>query len=262
MPEKIPLSRVYQSETIDRRILEVVKGGNYILGPECKEFEKELAAYFGVPHAVLSSSWTAAVMLLHMAQGLKKGDEVLVPSLTAFPSIEPMIHAGARPVFCDVDETYTIDLADAQKNQLQNRRHPPRLSLRPPRQHRRIARAGQGQQSLDRRRLRPVPRRQMERQARRQLRRACRRQFLSVQKLNRLRRRRRGPHLRSQNRPEDHHAPQPRAQGQIPPRKSRIQSALQRNSSRRRSRATESFGRTQRRPPPRRGCGTAGNSPA
>ena len=46
------LSRVYQSETIDRRILEVVKGGNYILGPECKEFEKELAAYFGVPHVV------------------------------------------------------------------------------------------------------------------------------------------------------------------------------------------------------------------
>ena len=50
----IPLSRVYQSETIDRRILEVVKGGNYILGPECKAFEKELAAYFGVKHVVLS----------------------------------------------------------------------------------------------------------------------------------------------------------------------------------------------------------------
>ena len=50
MSGKIPLSRVYQSETIDRRILEVVKGGNYILGPECKAFEKELAAYFGVKH--------------------------------------------------------------------------------------------------------------------------------------------------------------------------------------------------------------------
>src|SRR5690242_18804272 len=65
---KIPLSRVYQSELIDRRILEVVKGGNYILGPESKAFEQELAAYFGVPHVVLSSSWTAAVHLLHLAQ--------------------------------------------------------------------------------------------------------------------------------------------------------------------------------------------------
>jgi perosamine synthetase len=117
--DKIPLSRVHQSEAIDRRILEVVKGGNYILGPECKAFEKELAAYFGVKHVVLSSSWTAAVQLLHIAQTmagkLKAGDEVLVPSLTAFPSIEPMIHAGAKPVFCDIDETYTIDPEDARK---------------------------------------------------------------------------------------------------------------------------------------------------
>jgi dTDP-4-amino-4,6-dideoxygalactose transaminase len=113
--EKIPLSRVHQSETIDRRILEVVKGGNYILGPECKAFEQELAAYFGCQYAVLSSSWTMVVHLLHMVQGLKPGDEILVPSLTAFPSIEPMIHAGAKPVFCDIDETYNVDLADARK---------------------------------------------------------------------------------------------------------------------------------------------------
>jgi dTDP-4-amino-4,6-dideoxygalactose transaminase len=113
--EKIPLSRVYMSQTIDRRILEVVKTGNYILGPECKAFEAELAAYFGVKHIVLSSSWTAAVHLLHIAQGLKPGDEILVPSLTAFPSIEPMIHVGAKPLFCDIDDTYTIDPEDAKK---------------------------------------------------------------------------------------------------------------------------------------------------
>jgi dTDP-4-amino-4,6-dideoxygalactose transaminase len=119
MAAKIPLSRVYQSELIDRRILEVVKGGNYILGPECKAFESELAAWFGVPHCVLSSSWTAAVQLLHLAQiqfgKLQAGDEILVPSLTAFPSIEPMIHCGVKPVFCDIDDTYTIDPEDARK---------------------------------------------------------------------------------------------------------------------------------------------------
>ncbi|HEX3357706.1 MAG TPA: DegT/DnrJ/EryC1/StrS family aminotransferase [Tepidisphaeraceae bacterium] len=112
---RIPLSRVYHSEQIDRRILEVVKSGNFILGPECKAFEQELAAYFGVKHVVLSSSWTAAVHLLHIAQGLKAGDEVLVPALTAFPSIEPMIHVGAKPVYCDIDDTYTICPEDAKK---------------------------------------------------------------------------------------------------------------------------------------------------
>jgi dTDP-4-amino-4,6-dideoxygalactose transaminase len=115
MAGKIPLSRVYQSEAIDRRVLDVVHSGNYILGPESKAFEKELAAYFGVKHVVLSSSWTAAVHLLHIAQGLKPGDEVLVPSLTAFPSIEPMIHVGAKPVFCDIDDSYTIDPEDARR---------------------------------------------------------------------------------------------------------------------------------------------------
>jgi dTDP-4-amino-4,6-dideoxygalactose transaminase len=118
MPLKIPLSRVHQSETIDRRILDVVKTGNYILGPECKAFEAELAAYFGVPHCVLSSSWTAAVHLLHIAQiqfnQLKPGDEILVPSLTAIPSIEPMIHCGIKPVFCDIDDTYTMCRDDAR----------------------------------------------------------------------------------------------------------------------------------------------------
>jgi dTDP-4-amino-4,6-dideoxygalactose transaminase len=113
--EKIPLSRVYQSEAIDRRILEVVKAGNYILGPECRAFEGELASFLGVRHVVLSSSWTAAVHLLHLSQGLKSGDEILIPSLTAFPSVEPMVHAGAKPVFCDIDDTYTIDLEDARR---------------------------------------------------------------------------------------------------------------------------------------------------
>ena|SRR5688572_21398858 len=119
MPALIPLSRVYQSETIDRRILEVVKSGNYICGPECKGFEAELAGYFGVPHVVLASSWTAGVFLLHLAQvqlgELKEGDEVLIPSLTAFPSVEPMIHAGLRPVFCDIDDSYTMDPEDARR---------------------------------------------------------------------------------------------------------------------------------------------------
>jgi dTDP-4-amino-4,6-dideoxygalactose transaminase len=113
--DRIPLSRSYHSARIEERILQVVRGGNYILGPECKAFEQELATYFGRKHVVLSSSWTAAVHLLHIAQGLQPGDEILVPSLTAFPSIEPMIHVGARPVFCDIDETYTIDLEDARR---------------------------------------------------------------------------------------------------------------------------------------------------
>ena len=57
----IPLSRVHHTERIERRVIEIIRSGNYILGPECKAFEQELAAYFGVKHVVLSANWTAAV---------------------------------------------------------------------------------------------------------------------------------------------------------------------------------------------------------
>jgi dTDP-4-amino-4,6-dideoxygalactose transaminase len=47
--------------------------------------------------------------MLHLAMGLKPGDEALVPSHTAFPTMEPLIHCGATPVFIDIDETYCMD---------------------------------------------------------------------------------------------------------------------------------------------------------
>lgn len=107
---KIPLSQVFIDETIKQRILAAVDSQNYILGQECKAFEQELAAHAGVKHCVLSSSWTAAVHLLLLALKVKAGDEILVPSHTAFPSIEPIVHVGAKPIFIDVDESYTIDV--------------------------------------------------------------------------------------------------------------------------------------------------------
>jgi dTDP-4-amino-4,6-dideoxygalactose transaminase len=50
------------------------------------------------------------VYVLHVAQGLKPGDEVIVPSHTAFPTMEPLIHCGAKPVFIDIDDTGCLDV--------------------------------------------------------------------------------------------------------------------------------------------------------
>src|SRR6516164_6713337 len=90
--------------------MRALNSGSYILGKECESFEAELAAYVGTTEAVLCSSWTTGTMLLHHAMGLRAGDEILVPSHTAFPSIEPMIHRGAKPVFIDIDDTYCLDV--------------------------------------------------------------------------------------------------------------------------------------------------------
>jgi len=105
----VPLSRVEIDDEIRARVLAALDSGQYILGPECKAFEAELAAWFGTKHAVLCANATAGLTLALMAMGIERGDEVLVPSHTAFPTIEGIFDAGAVPVFLDVDDTATLD---------------------------------------------------------------------------------------------------------------------------------------------------------
>lgn len=108
--QKIPLSKCFVNPEVEEAALRALRSGQYILGKESQAFEAELAAHTGTQHCVLGSSWTMIVYLLHQLQGLGPGDEVIVPSHTAFPTLEPLIHLGARPVFVDVDETFVMDL--------------------------------------------------------------------------------------------------------------------------------------------------------
>lgn len=106
----IPLSKPYVDQEIKDAILKVIDSGQYILGHECKEFEKEFAQFVGVKHAILTNSGTTAIFLTLKALGVGPGDEILVPSLTAFPTVEPIYHVGAQPIFIDIDETFTMSL--------------------------------------------------------------------------------------------------------------------------------------------------------
>src|SRR5215475_8526168 len=109
----IPLSRPPVDDEIKAAVNAAIDSRQYILGPECRAFEKEFAAYNGARHAVLTSSATAAIWMGLKAFGVKSSDEVLVPSHTAFPTIEAICFAGAVPIFVDVDDTYTVDIDDA-----------------------------------------------------------------------------------------------------------------------------------------------------
>jgi len=96
-------------------MLDVVDSGRFILGPETQAFEKEFAAYIGTRHAIAVSQGTAAIQLSLQAIGIEPGGEVLVPSMTAFPTIEGVIHAGATPVFVDNDRFGVMDPVDAAR---------------------------------------------------------------------------------------------------------------------------------------------------
>ena len=109
----VPLSRPPVDDEIKAAVLAAIDSRQYILGPECRAFEEEFARYIGTKHAILTSSATAALWMALKAFDVKSSDEVLVPSHTAFPTIEAICFAGAVPVFVDVDDSYTVDLEDA-----------------------------------------------------------------------------------------------------------------------------------------------------
>ncbi|MFI5327557.1 MAG: DegT/DnrJ/EryC1/StrS family aminotransferase [Candidatus Rokuibacteriota bacterium] len=110
----VPLSRPPVDDEIKAAVLAAIDSRQYILGPESRAFEEEFARYTGSKHAVLTSSATAALWMALKALGVKADDEVLVPSHTAFPTVEAICFAGAVPVFVDIDDSsYTVNLTDA-----------------------------------------------------------------------------------------------------------------------------------------------------
>jgi dTDP-4-amino-4,6-dideoxygalactose transaminase len=92
----------------------VVGASAFILGEEVERFEAEFSAYCGVRHCVGVASGTAALTLAMQAAGVGRGDEVIVPAHTFVASALGVVHAGATPAFCDVDDaTGLLDLDSA-----------------------------------------------------------------------------------------------------------------------------------------------------
>jgi dTDP-4-amino-4,6-dideoxygalactose transaminase len=112
-PESIPFIDLRPGEddaAVRAAIERVVTSGWFILGPEVEAFEAEFAAASGAAHAVGVGNGTDAIALLLRAVGVKHGDEVIVPALTAGYTTLAVLLAGATPVFADVDsETLTLD---------------------------------------------------------------------------------------------------------------------------------------------------------
>ena len=93
----------FTQEEIDA-VTRVMQSGWIGMGNEVALFEKEIAGFLGVPHVVCVDSCTSALFLSLKAQGIKEGDEVIVPSLTFCSSANAAIYCGATPVFCDIEE--------------------------------------------------------------------------------------------------------------------------------------------------------------
>jgi len=95
---------------IDTAVARVLNHCQFILGPEVKAFEAELAAFCGARHVISCASGTDALVLALRAMGVGPGDAVLCPSFTFCATAEVAVLVGATPVFVDVDAaTFNID---------------------------------------------------------------------------------------------------------------------------------------------------------
>ncbi len=91
-------------------ISEVVRTGQFILGPTVEAFEQRIARYLGVDHAVGVASGTDALWLALRAHGVGPGDVVLTSPFTFFATASAVMGTGARVAFADIEpETYNLD---------------------------------------------------------------------------------------------------------------------------------------------------------
>jgi perosamine synthetase len=117
----IPINKPQMDEAEVQAVIEVMRKGPVTnalgAGPKVLEFEKLFAEFAGVKHAVAVNTGTAALHSAVMAVGVKRDDEVIVPSFTFVATAEAVVLAGAKPVFTDIDpQTYNLSPAAVEKN--------------------------------------------------------------------------------------------------------------------------------------------------
>ena len=102
--------------SIDEAVHRVLTRCDFILGTEVKEFEKAIAHYIGVKHAIGVGSGTDALKIALQAMDIGAGDEVITTPFTFIATGESIHQVGAKPVFADIDpKTLNIDPADVKK---------------------------------------------------------------------------------------------------------------------------------------------------
>lgn len=97
---------------VDEAVARVLAHCQFVLGPEVRSFEADLAAFCGARHAISCSSGTDALLLVLMAKGIGPGDAVICPTFTFCATAEVVALLGATPVFADVDAaSFNLDVA-------------------------------------------------------------------------------------------------------------------------------------------------------
>ena len=93
-------------------VVDTLRSGWIGTGPKVAAFEEAFKAYVGAEHAIAVSSCSAALHLSALVSGVEPGDEIVTTPMTFCATVTAIVHAGATPIFTDVDpQTMNIDPA-------------------------------------------------------------------------------------------------------------------------------------------------------
>ena len=113
----VDLKRQYKQTgaEIEKAVVDVLRSGAYILGPNTKALEQAFAQYLGTKHAIGLNSGTDALHLALRALDIGKGDEVITVAFTFVATTESIEIVGATPVFVDIDpDTFNMDVTQIE----------------------------------------------------------------------------------------------------------------------------------------------------
>jgi len=100
---------------LEKSIMAAVEGGQWVMGPQVAELEKQLSEFAGVKHTIACANGTDALLIVLRAWEIGPGDAVFVPTFTFAASAEVVALVGATPVFVDVlEDTYNMDPASLE----------------------------------------------------------------------------------------------------------------------------------------------------
>jgi perosamine synthetase len=107
---QIPFYRINITEDDVNAVADVLRSGQVAMAETTREFEHAVASFTGAKHAIAVNNGSAALHLSLLAAGVGPGDEVITTAFTYIASCYAILHAGARPVFVDIDPaTYNVD---------------------------------------------------------------------------------------------------------------------------------------------------------
>ena len=108
---KLPLYKIYSDDEDVASVSKVIKRGReWAIGPEIEELENAIKEYVGVDYCLALNSGTSALHAVFLANGIKKNDQVIVPSFSFISTANSVLFVNAKPVFAEIeDATYGID---------------------------------------------------------------------------------------------------------------------------------------------------------